>query len=183
MAEKLKPCPFCGRKMVFYKETYKNMHGRQCTRQYYMHEDYDINKEESCILDDIDMPFTIGAGDARPDTGYIGEYGEKWNRRIQMAEYISKHEPIDEIQRIYCTGCNSYNGAMCRACEHQDDMDIIEDTKAADVQPVKRGTWENTNKPNQLRCSNCEIIHFIAQYPHGDIKYCPNCGARMDGGK
>ena len=44
---------------------------------------------------------------------------------------------------------------------------------------VKHGTWENTNTPNQLRCSNCEIIHFIAQYPHGEINYCPNCGARL----
>lgn len=49
------------------------------------------------------------------------------------------------------------------------------------TEEVKRGTWENTNTPNQLRCSNCEIIHFIAQYPHGEINYCPNCGARMDG--
>ncbi len=55
------------------------------------------------------------------------------------------------------------------------DKDLIEN-----VQPVKYGRWENTNTPNQLRCSNCEIIHLIAQYPHGDIKYCPNCGARMD---
>lgn len=61
-------------------------------------------------------------------------------------------------------------------------VDVFEDTGlTADVQPVKYGRWENTNTPNQLRCSNCEIIHFIAQYPHGDIKYCPNCGARMDG--
>lgn len=58
---------------------------------------------------------------------------------------------------------------------------LIDDEPTADVQPVKRGTWENTNTPNQLRCSNCEIIHFIAQYPHGEINYCPNCGARMDG--
>lgn len=79
----LKPCPFCGRKMVFHKDTYTNKYGKQVTEQYYMHEDYDVSKEDSCILDDIDMPFTIGAGDARPDTGYIGEYGEKWNRRIQ----------------------------------------------------------------------------------------------------
>ena len=57
---------------------------------------------------------------------------------------------------------------------------LIDDEPTADVQPVKRGTWENTNTPNQLRCSNCEIIHFIAQYPHGEINYCPNCGARMD---
>ena len=60
-------------------------------------------------------------------------------------------------------------------------IDLFDDLPTADVQPVKRGRWENTNTPNQLRCSNCEIIHFIAQYPHGDIKYCPNCGARMDG--
>lgn len=60
-------------------------------------------------------------------------------------------------------------------------IDLFDDLPTADVQPVKYGRWENTNTPNQLRCSNCEIIHFIAQYPHGDIKYCPNCGARMDG--
>nr|DAL15131.1 MAG TPA_asm: RimK-related lysine biosynthesis protein, Probable-dependent amine/thiol ligase family Amino-group [Caudoviricetes sp.] len=56
-----------------------------------------------------------------------------------------------------------------------------EPVPTADVQEVKHGTWENTNTPNQLRCSNCEIIHFIAQYPHGEINYCPNCGTRMDG--
>lgn len=60
-------------------------------------------------------------------------------------------------------------------------IDLFDDLPTADVQPVKYGRWENTNTPNQLRCSNCEIIHLIAQYPHGDIKYCPNCGARMDG--
>lgn len=51
----------------------------------------------------------------------------------------------------------------------------------AEVQPVKHGRWENTNTPNQLRCSKCEVIHFIAQYPHGEVNFCPNCGAKMDG--
>lgn len=58
---------------------------------------------------------------------------------------------------------------------------LVDDVPTADVQEVKHGTWENTNTPNQLRCSNCEIIHFIAQYPHGETNYCPNCGTRMDG--
>lgn len=58
-------------------------------------------------------------------------------------------------------------------------VDVMATVPTADVQEVKRGTWENTNTPNQLRCSNCEIIHFIAQYPHGEINYCPNCGARL----
>lgn len=59
--------------------------------------------------------------------------------------------------------------------------DLETTLEAADVQPVKHGRWENTSTPNQLKCSNCEIIHLIVQYPQGDIKYCPNCGARMDG--
>lgn len=61
--------------------------------------------------------------------------------------------------------------------------DLETTLEAADVQPVKHGRWENTSTPNQLKCSNCEIIHLIVQYPQGDIKYCPNCGARMDGDK
>ena len=79
-----------------------------------------------------------------------------------------------------CNNC--YHNKICtdganyktvKSCKHY--------VTAADVQEVKPGTWENTNTPNQLRCSNCEIIHFIVQYPHGEINYCPNCGARMGG--
>jgi hypothetical protein len=55
-----------------------------------------------------------------------------------MDEYISREATIDAIKKIYCPQCNNYNGAMCRACEHMDDMDIIEDMPAADVQPVNQ---------------------------------------------
>lgn len=81
LGEKLKPYPFCGRKMVFHKEIRINKYGKQVTYQYYLHEDYDADHEKICILDEIDEPFSIGAGDANPDTGYIGEYAEDWNRR------------------------------------------------------------------------------------------------------
>lgn len=103
-----------------------------------------------------------------------------------MNEYISKHEPIEEIQRIYCTGCNSYNGAMCRSCEHQDDMDIIEDTKAADVQPVKCGRWITWDDSGFTKCSCCNSEYYISDLQvvgdsEGFVGFCPNCGARMDG--
>lgn len=93
-----------------------------------------------------------------------------------MNEYISREETV----KAFCEKCKGYYDGHCihRA---ECDIDVITTAPAADVQPVKRGTWENTNTPNQLRCSNCEIIHFIAQYPHGEINYCPNCGAKMDG--
>ena len=57
----------------------------------------------------------------------------------------------------------------------------LEERRKADVPPVKHGRWENTSTPNQLRCSECDVIHFIAQYPKGEINYCPNCGADMRG--
>lgn len=85
LGDKLKKCPFCGRKMVFEKTAYRNKYGKLITSQYYMHEDYDIYKEKNCILDEICMPFTIGAGDANEESGYIGEYAEKWNERAEEA--------------------------------------------------------------------------------------------------
>jgi len=52
---------------------------------------------------------------------------------------------------------------------------------AADVAPVKHGRWRQVDEI-KCECSNCGIIVLIAVYPHGDKNYCPNCGAKMDGG-
>lgn len=82
LGDKLKPCPFCKRNMVFHKCTYTNKYGKKVTEQYYMHEDYDVFREENCLLDELRQPFTIGAGDADEETGYIGEYAEKWNKQL-----------------------------------------------------------------------------------------------------
>lgn len=94
-----------------------------------------------------------------------------------MARYIDADNLINELSAacmpIYEKGITGILG------DNSSIADIINEQPTADVKPVKRGTWENTNTPNQLRCSNCEIIHFIAQYPHGEINYCPNCGARL----
>ncbi len=89
--------------------------------------------------------------------------------------YVPKSDILDLITE------ENEAGGFTDYSNYSNLWDEVDDMPAADVQPVKYGRWENTNIPNQLRCSNCEIIHLIAQYPHGDIKYCPNCGARMDG--
>lgn len=91
---------------------------------------------------------------------------------------MKKNNTLTKTKIEYFKLLDSYNSiedlyySLCK---------LVDDVPTADVQEVKHGTWENTNTPNQLRCSNCEIIHFIAQYPHGEINYCPNCGTRMDG--
>lgn len=81
LGDKLKRCPFCGRKMVFYREEYINSYGHKVVEQYYMHEDWN-GIQGKCLLDDMFMPFIIGAGDADPESGHIGEYAAQWNKRV-----------------------------------------------------------------------------------------------------
>lgn len=52
---------------------------------------------------------------------------------------------------------------------------IIDDTPTADVEPVRHGHWDEI--ATFLICSKCKKP-FKYQY-----SYCPNCGAKMDGGE
>ena len=93
LGNRLKPCPFCGRKMQFHNDVQIGRDGKRRNYLYFLHEDYDINKEESCILDDICMPFSIGAGDACLESGCIGEYATRWNKRAY------DENPMHEIKQ------------------------------------------------------------------------------------
>ena len=61
----------------------------------------------------------------------------------------------------------------------------IKNMPAADVAPVVHGQWikddflsDDVN--NAEKCSQCgELIGWFSKLPN----YCPNCGARMDGGE
>lgn len=50
------------------------------------------------------------------------------------------------------------------------------------VVPEKHGHWRQVDE-SKCECSNCGIVALIGLYPHGDKNYCPNCGAKMDGGE
>ena len=60
--------------------------------------------------------------------------------------------------------------------------DSIKEIPAADVVPVVHSRWIETKDQNKKRCGRCDVIHLIAQYPNGNANFCPNCGAKMDGG-
>ena len=56
----------------------------------------------------------------------------------------------------------------------------IAEIKAIPSAEPKEGHWIRVDD-SKLKCSECEVVHFIAQYPSaGQINYCPNCGARME---
>lgn len=98
-----------------------------------------------------------------------------------MAEYISREATIKRIKEVYCVGCNSYHGVRCRACGTGDAIDIIDDFPAADVAPVVHGSWgTHSDRPDSLICSVCKC--GFDMWKHDPHNYCPNCGAKMDGG-
>lgn len=78
-----------------------------------------------------------------------------------MAEYIERELAIEALSRG--EGC----GNVCRRA--------IERILAADVAPVRHGRWKRYGK-NLGECSECGEVVSVRN------NYCPNCGAKMDGG-
>ena len=88
-------------------------------------------------------------------------------------EYIERGALIEEAK---------HNRAVCQAiADIVDVKDIINNTPAADVAPVRHGCWvkEKSDVLIHWYCSVCEKCYFLEE-PNAD--YCPNCGAKMDGG-
>ena len=55
-----------------------------------------------------------------------------------------------------------------------------------DAEPVRHGRWEGVWnggwESQQMHCTICKkAIKYTDGFLHGFPKYCPNCGAKMDG--
>ena len=98
-----------------------------------------------------------------------------------MAEYIDRDALMRRIKEIHCAECDSYHGVRCRACWVDDTLYYIDSEPAADVAPVRHGRWE-CGKP----CPVCGRDRFEGLdadiWADWEPPYCPNCGAKMDGG-
>ena len=91
-----------------------------------------------------------------------------------MAEYVTKEQVIDWF-RPY--------GHMDEFIPYETMVSDLRGMPAADVTPVRHGRWErvipsksSAKWSTKVSCSSCHS----AGYTHH--KYCPNCGAKMDGG-
>ena len=106
-----------------------------------------------------------------------------------MTEYISREEAVDAgyLSDWYISSVGDEPPVWTDA--HIDELlnDFIvipKDTKATDVQPVKRGRWENEYLEDDIwwaECSNCKQETHSRYGRPSTYRYCPNCGARMDG--
>lgn len=69
---------------------------------------------------------------------------------------------------------SGYEKAYCR--------EIIKNVPAADVAPVRHGRWIETGYAcgeNEYQCSECKETEWRTSASR--LKYCPFCGAKMDG--
>ncbi|MDD6544862.1 MAG: hypothetical protein PUF20_10850 [Clostridiales bacterium] len=86
-------------------------------------------------------------------------------------EYISREAALTALQ----------DSDLFNTTERQ--LRAIRELSAADVAQVRHGRWE-WDTEDIYRCSNCaEKSHVKEVMGHPEWDYCPNCGAKMDGGK
>ena len=103
-------------------------------------------------------------------------------------EYIEREAFIKNAETRYCGPCKEIgkdsNGLKCRACWVDDMVGDIEDTPAADVAEVVHGRWIDNGSNGYKWAFICSKCGYIDGYPFDDrYNFCPNCGAKMDGGE
>lgn len=90
-----------------------------------------------------------------------------------MAEYIEREAAIAAINKFKGpTRSPAQNDLIWGAVK------LVERIPAADVALVRQGRWIE-NGIGIIVCSECQrAYNLVAIYTH----FCPNCGAKMDGG-
>lgn len=63
---------------------------------------------------------------------------------------------------------------------------VIAQLPTIEAEPVKHGRWEIVyfdNIPTLAHCSRCDQMLRFTRENEKTPNYCPNCGAKMDGGE
>ena len=104
-----------------------------------------------------------------------------------MAKYIDREALVEWLKRIPLKDLSDGRG-LCRVIFEDDFKRAIKKIPKgiiADVAPVRHGRWIYAYpdiEPNPMFmygiCSECGFEQGISKY----LSYCPNCGAKMDGG-
>ena len=101
-----------------------------------------------------------------------------------MVEYIEREAISEEIRKYYYKNPpnSSYGEGFDRGLDRA--QRAILDAPAADVAPVRHGRW--IDKGEYAVCTECDG-RSGTQYDGVEpiplmTQFCPNCGAKMDGG-
>ena len=97
-------------------------------------------------------------------------------------EYIERGKINDYISKLREYVSASVGLSQAEYSFISDILTALENFPAADVEPVRHGHWVK-EKPDVLihwHCSVCKNCYYLEE---PNANYCPNCGAKMDGGE
>lgn len=104
-----------------------------------------------------------------------------------MAEYIEREIAKKAFQDMDSGRSDGWTTSLSPEEAADYLAEYLDDIPAADVSPIKHGHWEYDKHFRFARCSECEAEFYICDLEEisgGNlVKYCPNCGAKMDGGE
>lgn len=109
-----------------------------------------------------------------------------------MDEYLSKQKVLDYLNGyLHSLGEGGADDLLFDRGQRRALINAIQDisaVKTADVQPVKHGHWDYSEKENGecawYFCSECDLP-AEQLYDNSPLlsEFCPHCGVRMDGDK
>ena len=95
-----------------------------------------------------------------------------------MAEYIEREATVKLLRSLGSRDYRREKGTIQEAIKM---VSFPEYTPSADVAPMVHGKWEtSSDRPDSLICSVCKCGFDMWKHDHHN--FCPNCGAKMDGG-
>lgn len=97
-----------------------------------------------------------------------------------MTRYIDADVLMEKFQ--FRTACIGATAEIIRDCLNI-TRNIISNAPTADVEEVVHARWEKKLAPYlriKFVCSACGGWKHDLAYEHDGMKYCPNCGAKMD---
>ena len=98
-----------------------------------------------------------------------------------MAEYIELEEAVKAFNNFDAGRADS---PSCTLLTPEEFAEYLYEIPAADVAPVVHGRWEQ-DADGDWYCTNCDEVVAICESGRERTyrkPYCPNCGAKMDGG-
>lgn len=105
-----------------------------------------------------------------------------------MEEYIKRSEVFEQFDNADADVCETDDfGGVDYGFGMKNIKELINAIPAADVAPVVHGKWivrfDGPYKRRRCYCSHCGKHNGVGGIAQNQEKpYCPNCGAKMDGG-
>ena len=103
-----------------------------------------------------------------------------------MPQYIDKDPLIEKLKARHEDLVRDYGDYDNYVMGFQDAIELLENAPVADVQEVKHAKDLEATVPfggGSFKCSNCHFYDddtYTIDTEIGRIKYCPNCGAKID---